>query len=163
MSIIAKDTGKEWELPPEGLHPAVCCDVVDMGDVETEWGVRHKIDLRWQLDTLTSEGKPHLVTRRFNLSLHEKSTLRPFLEAWRGKRFSAQELEGFELERLLGVNCQLQVIYNPGADRTFANVHTAVPPAKGATKLTVNGYIRVCEREGLAESGEAPPEEKELF
>ena len=160
MSIIAKDTGKEWELPPEGLHPAVCCDVVDLGDVDTEWGLRHKIDLRWQLDTLTSEGKPHLITRRFNLSLHEKSTLRPFLEAWRGKRFSEAELQGFDLEKLLGANCQLQVIYNQGSDRTFANVHTAVPPAKGAVKLMVSGYIRVAEREGLEETNEEMPEEE---
>jgi hypothetical protein len=31
MSIIAKSNKKDFTPAPEGLHSAVCCDVVDLG------------------------------------------------------------------------------------------------------------------------------------
>lgn len=94
-----------------------------------------------------------MVVQRYTLSLHEKSKLRPMLEAWRGRKFTNEELEGFDLERLLGANCQVQVCHNISSDgQVYANVQAVVPAAKGAAKMAVNhGYIRVCEREKRAE------------
>lgn len=146
MAIIARNNTQEWETPSEGLHNAVCCDVVDMGLVDTRWGQRHEVQIRWQLEEETSEGKPMLISRKFTLSLAEKSALRPFLETWRGKRFTEQELQGFDLEKLVGANGQLQVLHNDWEGRTYANVQAVLPPAKGALKMTVRDYVRVAER-----------------
>ena len=160
MTIIAR-AGSDWEMPTEGLHGAVCCDVVDNGMVETQWGSRHEVQLRWQLDEPTSEDKPMLISRKFTLSLGEKSALRPFLESWRGKKFTAEELEGFDLERLLGVNGQLQVLYNERDGKTFANVQALFPQVKGVEAMVVRDYIRAREREieTLASDGYVPPKE----
>jgi hypothetical protein len=154
MSIIAKDSKKEFTPAPEGLWPAVCCDVLDLGEQESQWGKKHRVEIRWLLEEKDDEtDKPYMVIKRFTLSLHEKATLRSTLEAWRGRKFSKEELEGFDLEKLVSANCQIQIIHNLGGDGTvYANVQAVVPAAKNSTKLRVNGdYVRVCDREKRAE------------
>jgi hypothetical protein len=58
---------------------------------------------------------------------------------WRSKAFTFEELaNGFDLRKLLGVNCTLQVIHHKGDDRTFANVSAVMPLMKGAKKKPEN-------------------------
>ena len=149
MAIIVKDNKKEYTPAPEGMWPAVCCDVVDLGIQKTMYGEQVKIEIRWQLEGIDPKTKfPYMVTQRYTPSLHEKSKLRPMLESWRGRRFSSEELKGFDIEKLLGANCQIQVLHNITSEgQVYANVQAVIPPAKGAKKLSVNGgYIRVAER-----------------
>jgi len=150
MSIIAKKERKSYSAAPEGLHAAVCCDVVDLGDVETSFGPKHKVEFRWMLEeTDPKSNLPYMVTARYNLSLHEKARLRAMLEGWRGKKFTEEELDGFDLEAVLGANCQIQVIHNLGDEgQVYANVQVVIPAAKGAPKLTINrDYVRVALRD----------------
>jgi hypothetical protein len=105
-----------------------------------------------------------MVTNRYTLSLNEKATLRKHLEAWRGKLFTPAELEGFDLENLLGANCQLQVIHNlSDQGRTFANIQAIVPLGKGMTKLRPVDYVRMKDRTAT-EPGHtsAEPSEEEV-
>jgi hypothetical protein len=149
MAIIAKTSKTDFTPAPEGLWAAVCCDVVDLGMLDSPWGERHQVEIRWQLEEHDSKvEKPFMVVQRYTLSLHEKSRLRPMLEAWRGRKFSHQELEGFDLEKLLGANCQIQVVHDLNSEGTVrAKVQAVVPAAKGAAKLRVNtDYIRMVER-----------------
>lgn len=177
MSIIAKENRREWTQPPEGLHQSVCCDVVDLGLVKTEWGDKPKVCLKFQLGLFNEDGvteqlnhdtdppKRFEVRRDFGLSLSEKSALRPFLESWRGRKFTKIELEGFDLEKLVGVNCQLQIIHHiTEQGKTYANIQAAVPLGRGMLKMHVSeGYVRVKDRakeQGIA--GEAGPDEEEV-
>src|SRR3972149_6942366 len=74
ISIVAKDTRKDWTPAPEGLHQAVCVDVIDLGMVQTQWGEKHKVRLVWQIDEINPDtGKRHEVRADFGLSLSEKS------------------------------------------------------------------------------------------
>lgn len=164
MPIIASDPGGNFTPAPEGTWPAVCCDVVDLGIVETQWGNKHKVRIVWQLDPdagLTNDSKPLVASARFNLSLHEHSTLRPFLESWRGRKFTAAELQGFDLEKLIGANCQLLILHEDNNGKTYANVKTIMPYPKGVDKLQVFEYVRSKDREAAPlEDGE--PEETEF-
>lgn len=149
MSIIAKKKKTEFTPAPEGLHSAVCCDVVDLGIVESQWGSAHKVQIRWQLEEKDAKtDKPFMVVSKYTLSLHEKSRLRPMLEAWRGRKFTNDELDGFDLEALIGVNCQVQVIHDIKDDGgVWANVQAVVPPPKNGIKLRVSDdYVRVQDR-----------------
>ena len=161
MAIIAKASTREWEPAPEGLHQAVCCDVVDLGEIATDWGIRPMVQIKWQIDYLREDTKPYLVQRRFTNSLHEKAALRHILESWRGKRFTDEELQGFDLEQLIGANGQIQIIHKQVADgRIFANVQAMLPLAKGMDKLKVADYIRVVDRiaqEAMGEDNEESP------
>lgn len=159
MPIIAKKPKSEFSAAPEGLHPAVCCDVVDCGMEDSPWGQLHKVQIRWQLEEEDPKShKPYMVVQKYTLSLHEKAKLRSVLEAWRGRKFTAEELDGFDCEKLLNANCQVQVIHSiKGNGDTYANVQAVVPAAKGATKLRVNqDYVRVCEREKRAQLEATP-------
>ena len=149
---IARAPERVFVPAPEGLHPAVCVDEVDLGQVETPWGPRHKVELRWQLDAVSPDtGRRFEVRKRYNLTLHEKAALRRDLELWRGRRFTAEELRGFDLERLVGVPCQVQVTHSePTEDGSrFANV-TAVLPAPGGVALRPVDYVRQRDRDRAA-------------
>jgi len=169
MPIIAKDNRREFTPAPEGLHQGVCVDVIDLGLLPTPWGEKQKVELRWQLEATQETGPRFMVTNRYTLSLNEKATLRQHLEAWRGKRFTKEELEGFDLEKLLGVNCQLQVVHTlSDQGRTFANVQAIVPLGKGMVKLRPAEYTRVIERTaatgpGASDDATTPEEESVPF
>lgn len=156
MPIIAKGSSTKFEPCPAGVQHAVCCDVVDLGQLDTPWGAKWKIDICWQTAETMEDGRPYLVKKRYTLSLNEKANLRHDLEAWRGRAFTEAELEGFDIEALIGANCQLNVVHKAGSKGgTFANVVSIMPLAKKTQKIDVTpDYIRVCERDTEPEPDE---------
>lgn len=147
MSFVVKETGGDFKPAPAGLHQGVCVDIVDLGVMKTQFGESQKIRVVWQIEEVDDDTqKPFIVSNMYTPSLNEKATLRKHLESWRSKPFSSEELKGFDLEKLLGANCQLQVIHNQRDQKTYANIAAIVPPAKGSQKLVVRDYIRVKDR-----------------
>jgi hypothetical protein len=149
MSFIVKHERTEYTPASEGLHAAVCCDVVDRGIQETPWGKKHKCQISWQIEELNPDtARRQVISKFYTVSLHEKAALRKDLETWRGRKFTEEELNGFDLEKLLGVNCQIQVVHNLSEDgRLFGNVQAIVPLGKGMTALRAEEYIRVKDRD----------------
>lgn len=169
MAIIVKDNKKDYTPAPEGLHQAVCIDVVELGLVTSSYQGKsytaRKSEIRWVIEAVDPKtGKQHMLLRRFTESLSKKSALRPFLESWRGKKFTDEELKGFDIEKLIGANCQLQVIHNPGNDgEVYSNIQAVVPVHRNAARMVVPAdYIRVKDREKefAAEAAAAEPEEE---
>jgi hypothetical protein len=150
MPIIAKSSGGSFVPCPPGAHSAVCVDVIDMGLLEVNWGGKkksqHKIRIVWQVEEVMGDNKPFMVQRRYTLSLHEKATLRKDLESWRGKQFTAEELEGFDIEVLIGVPCLLNVIQEKKDGSTYANVASIMRLPKSMNALTQRDYVRVQDR-----------------
>ncbi len=138
--------GSTFEPHPEGQFAAVCCDVVEMHGVETPWGIKNKVRVVWQTEATRQDGKPELVSRFFTASLSEMSNLRPFLEAWRGKKFNAQELKRFDLDALVGAPAVIQVQHNESGGKVYANVTSIMLPMKGMVVPTIRDYIRVQDR-----------------
>lgn len=160
MSFMVTDKGgKDFNPAPAGLHRAVCVDVVDLGMIAGNYGPKHMLRLVWQIEEIDpSNGKPFLVLKRYGVSLNEKAILRKDLESWRARQFSADELKGFDLERLLGVNCQLNVLHQSKNDKTYANVTAVLPPSKGP-KLVPRDYIRVKDRQPQPVNGQGASRE----
>ena len=154
--IIAKRPESSFQPAPAGLHHAVCCDGVDVGLVDPPWGMKQQVEVRWQLSETNSKTQaPFEVRKRYTTSLHEKANLRKDCESWRGKKFSDDELEGFDLEKLLNANAQVQVVHVlSDQGRTFDRVQAIVPHKKGP-KLTVKNYVRQADRDESRESSEA--------
>lgn len=143
----------QFPVPPEGLYQAVCADAWDIWteDRPERWGggIQDKTRLVWEINRINKEsGRPYQVSQKYTASLHEKANLRKHLEAWRGRKFTENEIKEFELENLLGANCQLQVVHNIGSDGiTYANVQAVVPLAKGMTKMHVSpDFVRKKDR-----------------
>jgi hypothetical protein len=139
MSLTVAETGGgDFELAPEGTHVARCYQVIDVGTQETPWGDKPKIIIKWELPyELRSEDKqPFMVSTMYTASLSEKANLRHDLEAWRGKNFTEEELAGFNLSKLLGQYCMLQVVHNRNEKngKTYANVKSVMALPKGSEK-----------------------------
>lgn len=149
MPIIAREPeGKNFTPAPEGIHVACCCDVVDLGLADHGFGEKHYVEIRWQLEEDNPETHDRFVVRRrYTNSLSEKASLRKDLETWRGRKFTREELRGFDLEVLVGKACQVQVSHRlTDQGRTFANVTAVIPVGKGQTNPGVVGYTRQADR-----------------
>lgn len=165
MPIIAREPkGGNFVPAPAGTHAAVCVDVVDLGMLEVNFGgktsKKHKIRIAWQIDEVMEDNKPFLAQKRYTLSLHQKAQLRKDLESWRGKQFSPEELEGFDVENLIGINCLLNIIQevSPKDGKTYSNIASIMRLPKGMNPVQPRDYIRVCDR--TPEDGGAPAEEE---
>lgn len=148
--ILARRSEKTFTPAPAGTHQAVCCDVVDLGFIESSFTPgkqQHKIAVVWQISEDMENGKPFLVQQRYTLSLDEKANLRRDLESWRGKPFSEAELMGFDVENLLGANCLLSIVHVDRQGKVYANVKSVSPLMKGMSKMSVRDYVRVVDRE----------------
>lgn len=150
MAIIASDTGggSDFSPMPAGNHIAVCNMVVDLGNqlVRSErYGdkVKRQIWIRWETpqEELTWTDKdgneqtgPRVIGNAYTLSLHENSALRPVLESWRGRAFTEEERRGFDVSKLLGAPCMLNVIHAESGGKTYANIGSVSPLPKGMEK-----------------------------
>lgn len=146
MAIIAREPESRFTPAPEGLHVATCCDVVDLGHLDQGFGEKHYIEIRFQLEDGNEQGR-YIVRRRYTNSLGEKAALRKDLEVWRGRKFAADELKGFDLERLINAPCQVQIVHKiTDKGSTFANVTAIIPLGKGQVNPGVTDYIREQDR-----------------
>jgi len=175
--IIARNSKRDFAPAPEGIHSAVCVDVLDHGVQPSAFGPARKVEVRWLIEERNpNNGKPFLVSQRYRLSLHPKAKLCQHLEGWRNKSFTPQDAEeGVDLERLIGTHCQLQIVHNPGRDgELYANVQAVLPLGKGMERVSPAGYVRVADRPGGDDTarggepqdevnGESEPDEKFPF
>lgn len=125
---------------PAGNHLALCYAIIDQG-THTEdgaFGVKtnRKIRISWELvqelHTFREEKGPEPFTlhKNFNFTVSEKAALRISLESWRGRPFTVEELKTFDLKKLLGVFCMLNVVHETKQDRTYANIEAITPVPK---------------------------------
>lgn len=147
---------------PEGTWRAVCVDEVDLGDVKSAYGPRAMIQLTWEIEELNprQENRPYLVIQRFGATLSSKGNLIKFLEAWRGRKFNADELKGFDLDKLVGAPCQMQIVHkHSDSGDVFANIASIMPIARGMEALKPSGkYTRKKDRkDGDAHETDAAP------
>ena len=134
MALTATDTGGDFELPPAGNHPARCCQIIDLGTQYSKYydSHSHKVLVCWELMCEPNQdGVRHMVWKRYTLSLSSKATLRQHLDAWRGRPFTEEELKGFDVCKVLGQPCLLQVVHKPEGDKTYANVQAVAQPPSG--------------------------------
>ncbi len=122
------------------MHLARCYKIVDLGSQKSEYmgqtKIQHKIMLQfevWSEDengnpTLTSKGEPMSITKRYTLTLSDKSALRNDLKTWRGRDFTSDELRGFELKNVLGVWAMLSVTRDASANgKEYTNIQAIMP------------------------------------
>lgn len=135
MLTVSENQTATFELPPAGPTAARCSRLIDLGSQQSEFNgekkTQRKLLLTWELAETRTDGSPFSVSRRFGLSLHEKSSLRAFLEAWRGRAFTAEELAGFDLRKLVNAPCMLNLMHADRAGKQFANIASITPLPKG--------------------------------
>lgn len=146
MAIIATNTGgTSFEPIATGNYPARCYSMIHIGTVEeTILGVTKKLNkvrISWELPTELKVFKeengeqPHVISKEFTLSLHEKATLRSFLKNWRGKDFTDEEAKAFDIEKLVGAPCMLNITHKNKKDGSgvYAEIGSISSMPKGFT------------------------------
>lgn len=135
MLTVTAPAAGNFELPPAGPTAARCTRLIDLGTQESTYqgGTKRqrKLLITWSLAETRSDGTPHLISRRFGVSLHEKAALRQFLQAWRGRPFTDEELAGFDLRKLLGAPCMLNLIHTARDGKDYCNIASVSPLPKG--------------------------------
>jgi hypothetical protein len=143
MPLIAKNSsGADFDPIPPGVHQAVCYAVIDVGtqpSMNMKFPAKRKVAITWEIPSerieIRGEDLPRAITGFWTLTLASKGKLRPLLESWRGRPFTQDELDGFDLENLIGANCLLNIVHNTVAGKTYANIASVSPLAKGMAKL----------------------------
>lgn len=150
MGMTAREPeggGGDFEPIPKGVFQAICIGLWDLGTQNNPLfnKAAHKVMVMWEFPehriTIEKDGEPAkempmVISKEYTLSLHKKANLRADLEGWREKEFTPEELAGFELKVLLGVNCMIQIFHktkNEGSkdERTYANVKGIMKLMKG--------------------------------
>lgn len=150
MGFIAKDTGGDgnFKRVPAGVFIGRCYSLIDLG-TQTETGAYgtkdlHKIRISWELFgdddegnplTIVVDGKemPLTISKKYTVSLHEKANLRKELSAWRGKDFTEEEAKAFDVSKLVGAYCMINVVTSETNGKIYSNVG-GITPLPGALK-----------------------------
>lgn len=127
----------DYKPCPEGNHAARLYMLVDLGLHEKTWQgetkIKHLVHLGWELpDELMEDGRPFTISARLTYSMHEKSTLRKFIEGWRGAKFKDEEVAEFDITKLVGRACMVQVAHRKANNgNTYADVIAVTSLPKG--------------------------------
>ncbi|MFZ4539336.1 phage replication initiation protein, NGO0469 family [Propionivibrio sp.] len=157
MGFIAKDSGGgNFKRVPSGAFIGRCFSLIDLGTQRTEgqYGVKdqHKIQIGWELFGEDDDGHPLTVDfdgavmpmtikKSYTVSLHEKATLRKDLASWRGRDFTDEEAKAFDIAKLMGQYCMVNVTTSENGGKTYSNVGglTKLPTAfKDAKPVAVH-------------------------
>lgn len=135
MSLTSK--GSNVKPIPEGVYEAVCVGLYDIGTQHNNWYDKDipQIVIVWEIPELRIDierdgetvNLPRVISQTYTNSIGSKSNLGKLLVSWRGKKFEPAELKGFQLIKILGAACTLQVLHN---DKGYANVETILPLKK---------------------------------
>lgn len=138
MSMLASDNGgQEIEKLENGVYTAVSSAIIDLGLQRNEKfeKVQRKFVLIWNIlgeeVEINGEKLPRTISKEYSFSLHEKSALRKDLQAWRGKAFSEEELQGFNILTILNKACQLQIILEEKNNKKYNNIAGIMSLPKG--------------------------------
>jgi hypothetical protein len=118
-----------------GNHVGRCYRIIELGTTHEEFNgetkARNRLMISFELPAeLMDDGRPFSVTWWVTNSLHEKANLRIGLDLWRKRPFTEEELQGFDLEKILGVPAMVTVQHNKKGRATVAGVG---PLMKGQT------------------------------
>lgn len=140
MGLSVSDSGGSTFTPaPAGTFRARCVQVIDLGTQYSEFykSSKHKVLIGWELpDQINKESEkqePFLVWARYTASLHENANLRSHLEAWRGRDFTDNELEGFGLGNILDKTCMVNIAHRRDGNKVYADVKSVMALLDGIT------------------------------
>lgn len=154
MGFIASDSGGgNFKRVPAGVHIGRCYSLIDLGTQHSsgQYGEKfqHKVRISWELFgedengeplTIDVDGQdmPLTISKSYTMSLHEKAALRKDLAAWRGRDFTDEEARGFDVSKLIGAYCMVNVTISESNGKTYSNVAglTPIPAALKNSKPT---------------------------
>lgn len=142
MILAEQESTTPKEIVPAGNHVARCYSMVEIGTVTTEYMGEEKslkkVRVSWELPFKKKVFKPengeqpYSISKEYTLSMYEKANLRKDLESWRGKGFNDTEAKSFDISKLLGKPCMINVIHKESKKgNMYAQVSSITPIPDG--------------------------------
>ena len=153
---------------PAGTHIAICNMVADLG-IQPGSGMypepKHQIYIRFEVPeervSYERDGKkmegPIVLGQKFTASMNEKANLRKQLENWRGKAFTDDEAENFDVASILGQACMLSVVETTKGEKTYSNIKAISGLPKGMTRPTAENPLLIFDNDHLDTFSKLPP------
>ena len=133
-SIIANSCNDTPSYPTVsvGVHKARCVRVIDLGtqqnDYQGQISWKRQVMLIWEVPSETdNKGEPLTISKFYTLSLNEKANLANDLVSWRGRPFTETEKKAFDISKVAGKPCSINVILNQNGK---PKVSTVMPIGK---------------------------------
>jgi hypothetical protein len=114
MIVSAKST---FTPPPAGIHVARCFACIALGTRpagEMAAG-RKRVLIMWEIPAVRIWSDAHereiaaVAHKEYTASLHPQSNLLPDLEDWRGRKFTKEQADAFELFSVVGKTCRIEI------------------------------------------------------
>ena len=135
MTSIIANGGNDTPSYPTvsvGVHKARCVRVIDLGtqqnDYQGQISWKRQVMLIWEVPSETdNKGEPLTISKFYTLSLNEKANLTNDLVSWRGRPFTETEKKAFDISKVAGKPCSINVILNQNGK---PKVSTVMPIGK---------------------------------
>lgn len=132
---------KKREPIPDGVYQAVATGVIDLGTQFNEhfqkssrqvlfiWEIPELL-IKFEKNGLEVEA-PRVISKKYTASWHEKANLRKDLQSWRGRAFTEDEMQSFDISTVVGKNCMLQIINTTKDGKQYSNIASILPLYSG--------------------------------
>lgn len=141
INATSESNGGNFTPVPSGTHVARCYQMIELGTITEpylgEMKTSKKVRIGWELPLETKEfkqgegQKPYVISKDFTLSMHEKATLRKFLESWRGKAFTEEDAKKFDITKLIGAPCMMSVVEEAKEGKSYSKISNVSTMPKG--------------------------------
>ncbi|MCI8594924.1 MAG: hypothetical protein HFF09_06675 [Oscillospiraceae bacterium] len=162
MALTVKENGGSRVAPMEaGTYPARCVGVIDLGvQYNEKWDKRQeKLRLIFEFPTermeLDGGDKPRWLSKKYTASLNEKAELYRDLCAWRGVPFTPEELNGFDMRKLLGAPCMVCVVNHERNGNTYTDITAISRAMKGMEVPPLENEALLFDMDGDVEEAKA--------
>ncbi|KAA5547010.1 hypothetical protein FYK55_00910 [Roseiconus nitratireducens] len=141
---MPKPDGGDYEPCPAGNQLAVCARLIDLGTQSTTYAGKpkrqRKLYIEFQVPgERTADDQPFVVGNRYTFSSSERATLRQHLESWRGRRFTNEEIEDFDLRNILNKPACLSIVHNERGGNLYADIAHFSGIPKGTSGPALEG------------------------
>jgi hypothetical protein len=130
----------------------VCVDITPLKAYETEYGIKQKFKIAFELDLIDQSRNPVqpwvVMTAPMTASLHEKAGLTKFLKDWHGRALTAEETVSLNLDNLIGRPATVVIVHEQSRDgtKTFSNIKLIMPHKSGEPLQPSGLWVRLEDR-----------------
>ena len=153
MSLILKYEKKEYPQAPEGLHQAVCVDIVDMPQQQTAYGVKDMVMLWWE----TEDIDPNTNKRYTRHRQVREDAVPEGSPAAVPRELARSEVHGGRARRVRPREARRRELPAPDRARDrengneYANIQAIIAAPKSAAKLSPStDFVRKKDRQDSA-------------
>lgn len=147
-SVIVQASQSKYTPHPEGPFAARCVDVINLGERlqshNNEVFIRPKMALVFRTGQKRDDGEFFEISCEFTVSLHEKAGLRAFMESWRGKDYTPEEIAAkIDFAKMEGAKALINVVHGQSkAGRTYGKIKSVMRLPQGTELPDTGDYQR---------------------